>query len=182
MPESIRALYQSLRPRLAEMPQAKTDRARLNECRRRRIKHFHNYFEAIAGDWERIRKSYFDDRVTSLAIEKLLPPNLVIADIGCGTGTLAFELARFAGRIFAVDLSPAMIHQAKRIAEEKEIRNVDFLLGHAGHLPVGNRKVDAAFCVMVLHFLARPADVVRELCRAGLDLIDPPSKNGLSTG
>ncbi|MGH7832063.1 MAG: ArsR/SmtB family transcription factor [Candidatus Binatia bacterium] len=165
MSEPIKGLYQSLRPRFAELPEAKADRVRLAECRRKRINRFQNYFEGIAGDWERIRKSYFDDRVTSLAIEKLLPSNLTLADIGCGTGSLAFELARFAGRVIAVDLSQAMIRQARRLAEEKRTRNVDFVLGHAGHLPIENAKVDAAFCVMVLHFLERPAEAVRDLCR-----------------
>ena len=165
MSEPMKGLYQSLRPRFVEMPEAKGDRERLAECRRRRIKRFHNYFEAIAGDWERIRKSYFDDCVTSVAIEKLLPSNLMLADIGCGTGSLAFELARFAGRVIAVDLSQAMIQQARRLAEERQTTNVDFIIGHAGNLPLEEAKVDAAFCVMVLHFLERPAEAVRELCR-----------------
>jgi ubiquinone/menaquinone biosynthesis C-methylase UbiE len=165
MSEPLKGLYQSLRPRFAELPEAKADGARLVECRRKRINRFQNYFEAIAGDWERIRRSYFDDRVTSLAIEKLLPSNLTLADIGCGTGTLAFDLARFAGRVVAVDLSPAMIRQARRSAEEKRTRNIDFILGDAGNLPVEDGEVDAAFCVMVLHFLERPAEAVRELCR-----------------
>jgi ArsR family transcriptional regulator len=165
MSEPIKGLYQSLRPRFSELPEAKADGARLGECRRRRIDRSRNYFEAIAGDWERIRKSYFDDRVTSLAIEKLLPSNLTLADIGCGTGTLAFDLARFAGRVIAVDLSHAMIRQARRSAEEKQARNIDFILGHAEHLPLEDGKVDAAFCVMVLHFVERPAEAIRELCR-----------------
>jgi ArsR family transcriptional regulator len=90
---------------------------------------------------------------------------LTLADIGCGTGSLAFELARFAGRVIAVDLSQAMIRQARRLAEEKQTTNVDFIIGDAGNLPLEEAQVDAAFCVMVLHFLERPAEAVRELCR-----------------
>lgn len=165
MPEQVRELFNALARRFAELPAAREDRARLSECRRRRISRSRNYFETIAGDWEKIRKSYFDDRVTSLAIEKLLPANLVLADIGCGTGSLTFELARFAKRVIAVDLSREMIRRARSLAKEKEIRNVDFRLGDAQDLSLAGRSVDAAFCVMVLHFLANPVRAVAEICR-----------------
>jgi len=72
MPEAAREILKSLRARLAELPEVKGDKARLESCRRRRAQRSRDYFESVAGDWERIRKSYFDDRVTSLAIEKLL--------------------------------------------------------------------------------------------------------------
>jgi ubiquinone/menaquinone biosynthesis C-methylase UbiE len=119
----------------------------------------------VAGDWERIRKSYFDDRVTSLAIEKLLPPNLVLADIGCGTGSLTFELARFAQKVIGVDLSSEMLRRARALAKERAMRNVDFRQGDALKLPLASASVDAAFCVMVLHFLPDPERAVAGLCR-----------------
>jgi ArsR family transcriptional regulator len=103
--------------------------------------------------------------VTSLAIEKLLPPNLVLADIGCGTGTLTFELARLGKRVIGIDLSRAMIQHAKRLAKQNEIRNVEFRSGDAEKLPLESRSVDAAFCVMVLHFLENPRKAIAELCR-----------------
>lgn len=165
MPEQAREIFNALARRFAGLPEARRDRARLSECRRRRISRSRNYFETIAGDWEKIRKSYFDDRVTSLAIEKLLPANLVLADIGCGTGSLTFELARFAKRVIAVDLSREMIRRARSLAKGKEIRNVDFRLGDAEDLPLAGRSVDAAFCVMVLHFLGDPVRAVAEICR-----------------
>ena len=105
MAAPARELFQSLQSRFAEIPEVRGDQARLAECRRRRLRRSAGYFETVAGDWERIRKSYFDDRVTSLAIEKLLPRDLTLADIGCGTGSLTFELARFAHKVIGVDLS-----------------------------------------------------------------------------
>ena len=165
MPESARELFKTLQTRLGEIPEVKKDRARLEDCRRRRHLRSQNYFESVAGDWERIRKSYFDDRVTSLAIEKLLPRNLVLADIGCGTGSLTFELARFAHRVVGVDLSNEMLRRARAIAKERALGNVEFRQGDALQLPLDARSVDAAFCVMVLHFLPDPAYAVKELCR-----------------
>lgn len=165
MPEAARELFRSLQPRLAELPDAKKDKARLEACRRRRLQRSQNYFETVAGDWERIRKSYFDDRLTSITIEKLLPRDLILADIGCGTGSLTFELARFAHKVIGVDLSTEMLRRARTVAEEREIHNAEFRVGDALALPLESQCVDAAFCVMVLHFLSDPQGAVSELCR-----------------
>ncbi len=118
MPDPARELFKSLKPRLAEIPEAKGDRERLQRCLRRRDVRSRNYFETVAGDWERLRKSYFDDRVASIAIEKLLPRNLVLADIGCGTGLTCVYLAgQGYTRLDGIDLSPDMV----RVAAERGI-------------------------------------------------------------
>jgi ArsR family transcriptional regulator len=165
MPEPARELFQSLHARLAEIPEIKKDQARLAECRRRRLRRSESYFESVAGDWDRIRRSYFDDRVTSLAIEKLLPRDLTLADIGCGTGSLTFELARFADKVIGVDFSSEMLRRARAVAKERGVRNVEFRRGDALKLPLASRSMDAAFCVMVLHFLPDPARAIAGLCR-----------------
>jgi len=165
MPEPAGELFKSLQLRLAEIPEVKRDQERLAECRRRRLRRSQSYFESVAGDWERIRKSYFDDHVTSLAIEKLLPRDLTVADIGCGTGSLTFELARFAGKVIGVDLSKEMLRRARAVARERELRNVEFRHGDALKPPLASHSVDAAFCVMVLHFLSDPQRAIAGLCR-----------------
>jgi ubiquinone/menaquinone biosynthesis C-methylase UbiE len=165
MPEPARELFASLQGRLAEIPEVKRDQARLAECRRRRLQRSKSYFESVAGDWERIRKSYFDDRATSLAIEKLLPPDLTVADIGCGTGSLTFELARFARKAIGVDLSGEMLRRARAVARERAIHNVEFRQGDIFKLPLESHSIDAAFCVMVLHFLPEPERAIAGLCR-----------------
>ena len=165
MSEPAAEFFKSLQARLAQLPEAKGDHARLEECRRRRLHRSQGYFESVAGDWERIRKSYFDDRVTSMAIEKLLPRNLILADVGCGTGSLTVELARFAEKVIGVDLSEEMLRRARMVAKERQLRNVEFRRGDALKLPLQARSVDATFCVMVLHFLADPQQTIAELCR-----------------
>lgn len=165
MPEPARELFKSMRARLADMPEVKRDKTRLEECRRRRLRRSQNYFESVAVDWEHIRKSYFDDRVTSLAIEKLLPHDLTLADVGCGTGTLTFELARFARKVIGVDLSQEMLRRARAVAKARGLGNVEFRRGDAFQPPLKAGSVDAAFCVMVLHFLPDPQRAVAALCR-----------------
>ena len=165
MPEPARELFNSLHMRLGDIPEVKNDKARLEQARRRRLQRSQGYFESVAGDWERIRKSYFDDRVTSLAIEKLLPRDLTLADIGCGTGSLTFELARFARKVIGVDLSQEMLRRARTVARERDVCNVEFHQGDALKLAIDSNSVDAAFCVMVLHFLPDPERAIAGLCR-----------------
>lgn len=155
----------SLMPNLANLPESKQDQLRLAECRRRRAARSRDYFEAIAGDWESIRSSYFDDRITSVAIEKLLPRHLSLADVGCGTGSLTFELARFSRKVTGFDVSREMLRRARRGAKERQLTNVRFDYGDATRLPVGADTFDGVFCVMVLHFLEKPENAVAELCR-----------------
>ncbi|MBI1996728.1 MAG: metalloregulator ArsR/SmtB family transcription factor [Deltaproteobacteria bacterium] len=165
MPVAAREFFKSVQARWPELPESKGDKERLEACRRRRARRSRNYFESVAGDWERIRRSFFADRVTSLAIAKLLPRNLVVADVGCGTGSLSFELARFARKVIGIDLSGEMLRRAREVAKEREIRNVDFRRADALKLPLDSRSVDAVFCVMVLHFLPDPERAIAELCR-----------------
>jgi ubiquinone/menaquinone biosynthesis C-methylase UbiE len=165
MPVALRELFKSVQGSWRELPESKGDRERLEACRRRRTRRSRNYFESVAGDWERIRKSFFADRVASLAIEKLLPRHLVLADIGCGTGSLTFELSRFAQKVIGIDLSKEMLRRAREIAREKEIRNVEFRRANALALPLDADSVDALFCVMVLHFLPDPERAIAEFRR-----------------
>src|SRR5438046_3668048 len=59
MPEPARELFKSLQARLGELPEAKSDQTRLENCRRRRLHRSQSYFESVTNDWERIRKNYF---------------------------------------------------------------------------------------------------------------------------
>jgi len=165
VPTEAKDWLRSLMPSLATLPDAEGDRARLAQCRQRRVARSRNYFEAIAGDWERIRRSYFDDRLTSLTIEKLLPRHLVLADVGCGTGSLTFELARFSHKVIGFDLSREMLRRARRGAQERELTNVEFQYGDATDLPAKENQFDGVFGVMVLHFLDAPGTAIKELCR-----------------
>jgi ArsR family transcriptional regulator len=165
MSELARGLFKSLQLQWSGLAEVKEDKVRLEACRRRRLQRSQNYFESVAGDWERIRKSYFDDRVASMAIETLLPSDLVLADIGCGTGSLTFELARIARRVIGVDLSREMLRQARDRAKQRGVNNIEFRYGDALKLPLESDSVDAAFCVMVLHFLPDPARAIAELRR-----------------
>lgn len=57
-----------------------------------------------------------------------------IADIGCGTGTTAVELARrvgAGGHVLGLDISPLLLDRARERAEQERLTNVSFVEGDA---------------------------------------------------
>src|SRR5437588_605921 len=62
-----------------------------------------------AGQWDKLRGDLYGSRFATAAMLALLPDNLTVADLGCGTGPLAADLAGYVKLVIAVDNSPAML-------------------------------------------------------------------------
>ncbi len=78
-----------------------------------------------------------------------------VADIGCGTGTLARLLVDNGYEVDGVDFSPAMIERAR--AKVPEAR---FVLGDASSPALGSGCYDAVLCRHVLWALPDPAAAI----------------------
>jgi len=136
--------------------------ARVMESRTERTRRF---FDSVGPEWDALRKVFNDDALRARAISRLLDPNLVVADIGTGTGILAIELARLGVRVIAVDHSARMIDAASaKLAAEPDLQ-IEFRHGEANALPLSDGEVDAALVHMVLHYLPSPADAIAEMAR-----------------
>jgi SAM-dependent methyltransferase len=87
-----------------------------------------------------------------------------VLDVGCGTGSLAFELPRAAGiaMVAGIDLTPGFIEFARARNSDPRIR---FELGDARDLPFPDNSFDRAFSLLVLHFLPDAARAVAEMRR-----------------
>src|SRR5207237_5896628 len=62
-------------------------------------------------------------------------PGDLVLDVATGTGNTAFALAPHVRRVIGLDLTREMLTEAGRIAAEKKIVNVDWVIGDAEHLP-----------------------------------------------
>ncbi len=60
------------------------------------------------------------------ATKARLKPDHIVLDVGCGTGSLALELAPHVSHVYAIDLSGEMIRIANRKAADGHVRNVSF--------------------------------------------------------
>jgi SAM-dependent methyltransferase len=122
-----------------------------------------SHFGAIAGSYDRLRPvdekwwQLFDLLVAAgdLAGRRTL-------DVGCGTGTLAVELAERGGKVWGVDSSPEMLAEAQ--AKETRAR---FKEGAAEALPFKDGWFERVVMRLSLHHLDRP----RALAEAGRVLV-----------
>jgi SAM-dependent methyltransferase len=86
----------------------------------------------------------------------LIPPKAVVADLGCGTGSLSVLLAEAGHRVHGVDLSGRMLEQAR----EKGGTSVEFSQGDAADPPIDDRSCDVVLVRHVLWAMADPAAAV----------------------
>ena len=92
-----------------------------------------------------------------------------ILDIGCGPGSITISLAETVGpqgKVIGIDIGEAAIAQAKRTAEEKSIKNVEFAIGNAiDGLPFPDSSFDVVHAHQVLQHVSKPVSILREMRR-----------------
>ncbi|MHB8325410.1 MAG: class I SAM-dependent methyltransferase [Candidatus Dormibacteria bacterium] len=71
-----------------------------------------------------------------------LRPNHRVLDIATGAGHVAMAAASQVREVVALDLTPAMLEQARSMAAEREARNVSFVLADAEELPFPSASFD----------------------------------------
>jgi ArsR family transcriptional regulator len=163
LPEESRPLWQALRGPLHEDGEWQEDQKRLRSVLAERRTDSLSFFGRVGGEWDAVRTELFGGRFTSLALLGLVQRSWRVADVGCGTGNAAELLAPFVERVYAVDLSQAMLDAARtRLADQG---NITFVQAPADATGLPDASVDAVVCVLALHHLEDPARAVRELTR-----------------
>jgi ubiquinone/menaquinone biosynthesis C-methylase UbiE len=89
----------------------------------------------------------------------------LVVDLACGPGTLALRFAPQVRRVYALDLTPAMLSRARQTAAKDLLANLEFTLGDAQALPFPDRSLDIAVTSYSLHHIPDPARVVGEMAR-----------------
>jgi SAM-dependent methyltransferase len=121
------------------------------------------FFAGAAGEWERLRGELYGAALPGEALLALVPRDLVVADLGCGTGDLAARLARHVRRVVAVDRSAAMLKAARRRVEGLE--NVELHRADLEAVPLEDASCDAALLVLALTYVPEPGRVLSEAAR-----------------
>jgi len=98
---------------------------------------------------------------------RLIPPEEVVRafnfgsgqtvlDLGCGPGAFLEALSRAVGeegKVVAADIQEPFINMARRLASEKRLANVEFIVSRERHIPLEDESVDAALMINTLHEL-----------------------------
>jgi SAM-dependent methyltransferase len=97
-------------------------------------------------------------------IQGILPADLsaqVALDLGCGNGRWSEELCRRrAADVYAIDVSPAMIEQAKERQQLKQLASLHLVVGDMRALPLKESSIDMAFSSFSLMYF-NDADLER---------------------
>lgn len=147
---------------------AREDDARLQDVQRHRRESFEAH-----GDPRRLvpGRSW---AAWARALGHLLPP-LDVADIGCGEGYLAIEMAAWARTVTAIDRSDDLLDRAKALATRRRVANIEWKKGDLARLPLREASMDLALLSQSLHHAGEPeravADATRVLRNGGRVLV-----------
>jgi ubiquinone/menaquinone biosynthesis C-methylase UbiE len=121
------------------------------------------YFNAVSGQWEQMRRQFFGEGVRQAAVAAArLHPGAIVVDVGTGTGFLAEAALEAGARVIGVDTSDGMLEQVRKrfdgLAFEARSGEVDAI-------PVDDGSADAVIANMVLHHAPDPPHAIEEMTR-----------------
>lgn len=118
--------------------------------------------QAVAYE-ERFVPALFGQWVDDVLAAAQLRPGERVLDVACGTGVVARAAAAGVGTegaVTGVDLNPAMLEVAARVAPELEWRQ-----GDMNRLPFGQGTFDVVLCQAAIFFSSDPTGALAEMAR-----------------
>ena len=99
------------------------------------------------------------DHMDVVAFSRAIPGDLVV-EVGAGTGNFLSLFSSITDRLIAVDLTEAMLEQARI-----HYPGLDLVAGDAVRLPLRSRSVDLVTTAQMLHHVREPIPVLKEMRR-----------------
>ena len=97
-------------------------------------------------------------------------PNDIVLDVACGPGLLACAFARVAQHATGVDMTPAMLEQARKTQQEQGLKNLSWQPGDVYSLPFPAAQFSIVSSRFAFHHLQDPMAALKEMkrvCRPG---------------
>jgi len=158
--DSRRARVAELTRTLArELPETARDRTSLKLVLRKRQDKAREYFDELAGKFGRRYCPGRSWQALAHALITLLP-QLTVADLGAGEGTLSQLLAKNARKVVAIDNSPKMVEFGSELAKKHGFKNLEYRLGDIEEPPIANNSVDLAILSQALHHAIHPQQAI----------------------
>jgi ubiquinone/menaquinone biosynthesis C-methylase UbiE len=92
-------------------------------------------------------------------------PEDTVLDVACGPGLLACAFARAARHATGVDMTPAMLHQARKQQEEKGLNNLTWQQGDSYALPFPAAQFSIVSSRFAFHHFQEPLAALKEMQR-----------------
>jgi ArsR family transcriptional regulator len=159
-----RAIVETLDP--ADLTLAR-DRARADSVQRARAETAQAYFEAHAGEWDKIRALHVAEKEVEAAMDRALgkgPFNLLV-DLGTGTGRILELFGARASRALGFDINHAMLAYARMKLERAGLAHAQVRHGDLYNVPLPDGAAEVVVLHQVLHFLDDPGAALAEAAR-----------------
>src|SRR6266404_2298324 len=130
-----------------------------------------NRWTGSAPFWEKHReiiRQMFAPVTEALAAETQISTGHTVLDIATGPGEPALSMAALVGpqgKVIGIDPIPEMVAASKRAAERLNLRNAQFDVAFADHLPFPADTFDAVISRFGVMFFPSPVDALREMLR-----------------
>jgi SAM-dependent methyltransferase len=92
-------------------------------------------------------------------------PDDTVLDVACGGGIVVCAFAPHVRRATGIDVTPAMLNEAQRLAAEKGLTNVEWHRGDVNSLPFEDGSSAIVVTRFSVHHFPDPAAVLREMAR-----------------
>ena len=86
-------------------------------------------------------------------------------DVACGPGIVVCAIAGLAREAVGIDVTPAMIEAARKLATDRGIVNVDWRVGEIPPLPWDEASFEVVVSRYAFHHFEQPAAVLAEMVR-----------------
>jgi ubiquinone/menaquinone biosynthesis C-methylase UbiE len=127
----------------------------------------------------------FNDPSLPLILETIRPlPTERLLDVGCGAGNFVMMMAPLVAQAVGVDLTPAMLEQARALHAQNKLKNVEWREADVTALPFADGSFDVVSSRSMLHHIHEPAKVIAEMRRVAaptgrlmiIDMMPAPEK------
>lgn len=122
-------------------------------------------FTRQAEPFARLPAHSTDESIRLVVEAAGIGPEDTILDVACGPGLLACAFARTARHVTGIDLTPAMIEQARARQESEGLANLSWHVGDVTSLPFADGSFSVAFSRYSFHHLLDPSGVLAEMVR-----------------
>lgn len=109
-----------------------------------------------------IRNQEFLDRILQMAEPQR---DDTVLDVACGPGLLTCAFAHVVRKATGIDLTPAMLEQARLVQREQGLSNVTWEIGDATALPYRDGEFSIVATRFTFHHFLDPLSVLREMRR-----------------
>jgi ArsR family transcriptional regulator len=159
-------IWHALRAEIPTLPEHPSDLVRLERVVAERTRGSSEFFDRVAGEWDKIGVDFQTGQARQRAAAALLPYDLVLGDLGSGTGYMAHALLGLCSRLVCVDSSKGMLAQAKKkLGRAPPHCRVEFRRGELTALPIEDEELDGCVAAMVLHHLPAVHGALAEMHR-----------------